>query len=185
MLEDEFEGYNPDEIEDIGLGPEEETENLFEETSETTESINLEGKYWIRIYHKASTKEKSVERDVTDLLKNEPHTSLVELIKYVSERQKDGVERRIAAAALADIKVFEDKGALEYITGEECLGIRVLDKEKQSKVFYENFIKVEPGMSSGLFPLPTTSAIDYFEKRPEEGLYRLDINVNIEDVGGG
>lgn len=185
MLEDEFEGYNPDEIENIGLGPEEETENLFVDQSRPIESIDSEGKYWVRIYHHVSTKEKPVERDVTELLKNRSDISLVDLIKYVSENQRDGVEKSIAEETLGYIKRFEDRGDSAYINREYFLAIKSLDREKRAKTFYKDFVKgADDNSSSGIYALPTTHAIGLFETRPEDSMYRLDLKIDVKEMGG-
>ncbi|MBL7100773.1 MAG: hypothetical protein ISS23_02340 [Nanoarchaeota archaeon] len=200
MEENEFEGYDPTQIEEENRGPEEiiESEVIGLESEDANEledyisgvpGLNPEDQaddkpYLVKVYHPASPKGKAIERDVTDLIRNDPDTSIVDLIKYSIKDPQNSVEEAVASTVNMYLLEFESKENYDYIAENQYLRILVLDKEKAVREFYEDFIIQKRGQTSGQCIVPTAKAMKFFEKRPKEEVCRLDLSAKIVRVGG-
>lgn len=126
--------------------------------------------YKVRIYCPTIEYE-PLERDVTQLIKDKPYTTLVELIKYATRSPIEEYEKEIAKQSLWFIEVWEQTGMSDL----PHLSIWALNKEKKPREFYD-CVEKYPGEKSGFSLWPTARAKDLFEEESKEK-HRLDLYV--------
>lgn len=138
--------------------------------SETMEIIHDPNKYFVRL-HCSTVYSDPLERDVTQLIKTKPYTTLVELIKHAARSLVDEDETAGFSTRFVETWEQSSRGYFPRLT------IWALDKERQPREFYD-CIEKRHGEASGIDLWPTARAKDLFEKKSKRK-YRLDLFIGL------
>lgn len=135
-------------------------------------TIAYQDKYVIGLYCASNFYDVPLERNVTELIKKRPHTTLIDLIKHTTKNPMDKYEKDLTKQVLWFIEVWEDNS--EY--SMPSLAIFALDKKKKVREF-NDYVKEHYATASEICLLPSAKAKDIFEKTSKG--YRLDLWINL------